>query len=75
MTNFHVTQAALAALSLIVFYCGMLFAMEWATDGENRLERLQTSPWVLRGAVYGYLLLMMLVFYGRESYAFIYFQF
>ncbi len=75
VTNPHVTPQALAAFALIVFHCGLLFLIEWALDGEKRLERLIKSSWVTQGAVLGYLMLMLFFFHARGAYEFIYFQF
>jgi D-alanyl-lipoteichoic acid acyltransferase DltB (MBOAT superfamily) len=60
---------------LIVFYAALLFAVEWLTDGENRMQRLFRVPWPVQGAWYLYLVLMIAFFYARESNEFIYFQF
>ena len=69
------TAAAGTGLVLIAFYAGILFAVEWLTDGEKRLPRLFHTPWPVQGAWYLYLVLMIAIFYSRESYEFIYFQF
>ena len=69
------TAAAGTGLLVIAFYAGILFAVEWLTDGEKRLPRLFRAPWPVQGAWYLYLVLMIAIFYSRESYEFIYFQF
>jgi alginate O-acetyltransferase complex protein AlgI len=69
------SPAAGTGLLVIAFYAGLLFAVEWLTDGENRLQRLFRTPWPVQGAWYLYLILMIAIFYSRESYEFIYFQF
>jgi D-alanyl-lipoteichoic acid acyltransferase DltB (MBOAT superfamily) len=69
------TASVGTALLLIVFYAGALFAVEWLTDGENRLSRLFRTPWPVQAAWYLYLVIMIAFFYSRESYEFIYFQF
>jgi alginate O-acetyltransferase complex protein AlgI len=69
------SAAAGTGLMLIAFYAGLLFAVEWLTDGENGLRRLFRTPWFVQGAWYLYLILMIAIFYSRESYEFIYFQF
>ena len=69
------TAAAGTGLLLIAFYAGLLFAVEWLTDGENGLRRLFRTPWFVQAAWYLYLILMIAIFYSRESYEFIYFQF
>ena len=69
------TAAAGSGLLVIAFYAGALFAVEWLTDGEKRLPRLFRAPWPVQGAWYLYLVLMIAIFYSRESYEFIYFQF
>jgi len=69
------SEAAGTGLLVIAFYAGLLFAVEWLTDGENRLQRLFRTPWPVQGAWYLYLVLMIAFFHSRESYEFIYFQF
>jgi alginate O-acetyltransferase complex protein AlgI len=69
------SAAAGTGLLLIAFYAGVLFMVEWLTDGENRLQRIFRTPWFVQGAWYLYLLLMISIFHSRESYEFIYFQF
>ena len=69
------SAAAGTGLLLIAFYAGVLFVVEWLTDGENRLQRIFRTPWFVQGAWYLYLLLMISIFHSRESYEFIYFQF
>ena len=69
------TASAGTGLLLIAFYAGLLFAVECLTDGENRLRRLFQAPWLVQCAWYLYLILMIVIFYARESREFIYFQF
>jgi alginate O-acetyltransferase complex protein AlgI len=69
------SAAAGTGLLLIAFYAGVLFMVEWLTDGENRLQRIFRTPWFVQGAWYLYLILMISIFHSRESYEFIYFQF
>ena len=69
------TAAAGTGLLVIAFHAGLLFAVEWMTDGENNLRRIFRTPWFVQGAWYLYLVLMIAIFYSRESYEFIYFQF
>jgi alginate O-acetyltransferase complex protein AlgI len=75
VTNPHITGQAIAAFGLIAFHCGLLFLIEWALDGEKRLDRLFKASWVTQGAAVGYLLLMMFIFHAGSAYEFIYFQF
>ena len=51
MNQWAFTSAAGARLLLIVFYAGLLFAVEWLTDGENRLQRLFQAPWFVQGGL------------------------
>jgi len=74
-TQWTFTAAAGTGLLLIAFYAGILFMVEWLTDGENRLERLFRAPWFVQGAWYVYLTVMIAIFYSRTSNEFIYFQF
>lgn len=74
-THFHLGAEAAPALAMIVFFCGLAFLLEWALDGENRLDRLMRAPWVLQGAVYTYLTTMLLFFPAEKAHEFIYFQF
>jgi hypothetical protein len=69
------TAAAGTGLLLIAFYAGLLIAVEWLTDAEKGLHRLFRAPWLLQGAWYLYLMLMIVMFHSRQSYEFIYFQF
>lgn len=71
----HVAPQAISALAIIAFYCGLLFLVEWATDGEKQLRKLIQLPWLAKGAAYGYFILMLLVFHAASAYEFIYFQF
>jgi alginate O-acetyltransferase complex protein AlgI len=73
--HFHPTEMALAPLCLIAGYCAILFCIELWLEGEERLARLFSSPWVLQGACYTYLLVMLSLFHARQAYEFIYFQF
>jgi alginate O-acetyltransferase complex protein AlgI len=74
-TQWSFTSVAATGLILIAFYGAALVAVEWLTDGENRLDRLTRGRWYLQGAWYVYLVVMILIFYSRESREFIYFQF
>jgi len=74
-TQWSFTAAAGTGLLVIAFYAGLLFVVEWLTDAEKGLHRLFRAPWFLQGAWYVYLVLMIVVFYSRQSYEFIYFQF
>ena len=51
------TAAAGTGFLVIAFYAGLLFAVEWLTDGEKRLPRLFRAPWPVQGAWYLYLVL------------------
>jgi D-alanyl-lipoteichoic acid acyltransferase DltB (MBOAT superfamily) len=73
--QWSVSPVAGTGFLLIVFYAALLFAVEWLTDGENRMQRLFRVPWPVQGAWYLYLVLMIAFFYARESNEFIYFQF
>jgi D-alanyl-lipoteichoic acid acyltransferase DltB (MBOAT superfamily) len=74
-TRFHPTMAAGTALALLAFYSGILFAIELAIVGEERLTRWLAAPWAVQGAGYAYLSLMLLLFHAPRAYEFIYFQF
>ena len=74
-TNHALTPFAVSSFATIVFYCSLLFVLEWLLEGERRLDRLLTSSWLLRTPVYGYLVLMLVVFHAGEAQEFIYFQF
>ena len=74
-THFVITPTALTAAALLVFYGGVLFAIELALDGEGRIRRLAFAPATMQGAVYGYLVSMTLFFHARRAYEFLYFQF
>lgn len=73
--NFHPGPGTLPAGALIVFFCGLPLALEWALDGEQRIERLVRGSWAVRGAVYTYLATMLLIFPADRAQEFIYFQF
>jgi alginate O-acetyltransferase complex protein AlgI len=75
VTDFHVTRTAVAAAGLIVFHCLALFVLEVLTDGENAVTRVLRWPWLVQGALYSYLVLMILLFGAEQAIAFIYFQF
>lgn len=74
-TNLALTSFAVSSLATIAFYCAPIFAVEWLLGGERRLERLLKSHWQLRAPVYGYLVLMLIIFRAGEAHEFIYFQF
>lgn len=74
-TNPLATASCLSPLALIAFYCLPMSLLEWATDGEDDLQRLLSSNVLCRGGAYGYLLLSMLLFHSRQAFDFIYFQF
>jgi alginate O-acetyltransferase complex protein AlgI len=73
--HFTVTPFALTTLLLIVFYGGVLFAIELFLDGEERLQPLLDAPWPARAALCAWLVVMILVFQSERAYEFIYFQF
>jgi D-alanyl-lipoteichoic acid acyltransferase DltB (MBOAT superfamily) len=75
VNQWSLTASAGTGLIVIAFYGGLLMAVEWLTDGENRLKRLFRAPWPVQGAWYLYLFLMITIFHSRETYEFIYFQF
>ena len=59
MNQWSFTAAAGTGLLLIAFHAGLLFAVEWLTDGENHLRRIFRTPWFVQGAWYLYLVLMI----------------
>jgi hypothetical protein len=69
------TPIATTTLAVIGFYSALLFALEWALDGEKRLPQLRQSAWPARAAVYSYLLFMLISFPAAKAHEFIYFQF
>lgn len=69
------TPTAIATLATIVFHCGLLFALEWLLDGEQKLERFTVAPSLWRGATYAYMASMLLIFHAKVTAEFIYFQF
>ncbi|MCS6912536.1 MAG: MBOAT family O-acyltransferase [Myxococcales bacterium] len=75
LTRFTVTPMFLSAMATIAFYNLVLFLLEWALDGENRIERLLDAAWPVQGAAYAYVVLMILLFHAGQAYEFIYFQF
>lgn len=74
-SNFQFTSMVSASLAWIVFYGGVLFALEWAWDGENRLERTLGASLLPKSLIYSYLCLMLVVFHAEQALEFIYFQF
>lgn len=74
-TNFQLGSLAFSSLVLIALYGGVLFLLEWAWDGENRLERVTNASWTSKTLLYGYLSVMLLVFHAEQTYEFLYFQF
>jgi hypothetical protein len=74
-TNLAVTPFAVSSFATIVFYCTLMFVLEWLLEGERRLDRLLTRNWLLRAPVYSYLVLMLVIFRAGEAREFIYFQF
>jgi alginate O-acetyltransferase complex protein AlgI len=73
--DWHWTQFAPAALGMIAFYAGPMFLWETHLDGEQNLAELRYRPWLLRGCLLAYLLIMLLIFHAEKAYEFIYFQF
>jgi D-alanyl-lipoteichoic acid acyltransferase DltB (MBOAT superfamily) len=74
-TNIAITPFAISSFAAIVFYCALLFVLEWSLEGERRLDRLLGSNWLLRTPVYSYLVLMLVIFPADTAHEFIYFQF
>ncbi len=74
-TSLRPTAGHATAAAVLVFYAGVLFAIELFVDGEGRLLRLIRAPWAARAAVWVYLTSMLLLFHARRAYEFIYFQF
>jgi len=70
-----VTLFTVSSFATIVFYCTLMFVLEWLLEGERRLDRLLTRNWLLRAPVYSYLVLMLVIFRAGEAREFIYFQF
>ena len=75
LTNFVWTPHATSMLAMILFYCAIPFAVEWLLDGENKIEQLAQSHWLVRGPTYAYISMMLLFFHASQTYEFIYFQF
>ena len=74
-TQWSQSATAMTGLLLIAFYAGLLFVVEWLTDAEQGIRRLFRAPWLVQGAWYLYLTLMIVFFHARETQQFIYFQF
>jgi D-alanyl-lipoteichoic acid acyltransferase DltB (MBOAT superfamily) len=70
-----VTPLVLATLVMIAFYCSLMFVLEYLLEGEHKPIRLLGAGWQVRAPVYGYLLLMLVIFRSSENHEFIYFQF
>ncbi len=66
---------ALTTLAVIGFYCALLFALEWALDGEKKLLQLTQIAWPARAGVYAYLIFMLISFPAAKAHEFLYFQF
>jgi D-alanyl-lipoteichoic acid acyltransferase DltB (MBOAT superfamily) len=75
VTDIRLGAVTSAALVMIVFYAGLMFALEAFTKGEENLRRLFGLPIVAQSAVYTYLLFMIFVLASGRTYEFIYFQF
>jgi alginate O-acetyltransferase complex protein AlgI len=74
-TSFEVTSWSISAIVTIAFLAAPLFFLEVFTRGERKLDRLLGSPIPVRFAVYGYVMLMILLFHAEQASEFIYFQF
>ncbi len=71
----QLTQLAQYATAMLLFFALPLLLFEaWLERQRDMLALLKTS-WVVRSAVYIYLVLMLLFFHPEASNAFIYFQF
>jgi len=74
-SNIHVTPFAISAFAYILFFAGVLFALEWVMDGERKLSRVLQSPRAAQLTVYAYLVFMLIFCHAERAYEFIYFQF
>lgn len=75
VTDFAPSARQLTPLLMCLFYAGPILALEAWLAGEQRIQRLTEHHWMLRGAVYAYFVVMMLVFQAETASEFIYFQF
>jgi D-alanyl-lipoteichoic acid acyltransferase DltB (MBOAT superfamily) len=75
LTDRHVSDFAVASLSLITFLVLPLFIYEmWLHRNASR-EAQDPQHWLLRGAIYTYCASMLIFFPPPVRHAFIYFQF
>ena len=75
LTDLHWTPFVTASLAAIAFYCGVLTIVEWRLDGEFQMGRLLSKAWPVRGVVYAYVTVMLIIFPAAGSREFLYFQF
>ena len=74
-TDFAFNEQMLAPLAMIILFCGPIFILESMIDPENQTESLTMGNWLVRGMVYAYALMMIMVFQADVPAEFIYFQF
>lgn len=74
-TNFHFTEFTGYAVGMIAFFAGPLLILEYLIDKSDDLLYVIHDNWSLRGGIYSYILMMMLVFSPLINQEFIYFQF
>lgn len=75
LTDFTITNFAVYSLASILFFVAPMMLLEYWTERKGDLLILLKAHWMLRVVIYGYILLMMIVFPPLISQEFIYFQF
>lgn len=75
VTSFGATPLAIGGLATIAFFVIPLIVYEVWVERSGDLEALLKRPWLTRGGVYAYMVLMMVFFPSPVQYDFIYFQF
>ena len=75
LTDVRVTDLAVYAVSLMLFYAGPLVVLEAWLERKDDLLRLVKVHWLIRAGVYSYFTLMILLFHPTVHNEFIYFQF
>ena len=75
VTDFHVTEFTWFSLGMIGFYVVPLLMIELWIERSGDLLKLIKVHWVVRSSIYGYVVLMLVIFQPITPQQFIYFRF
>ena len=73
--HFYFTEFSWYALGMILFFAGPLLILEYLIERSGNMLYLIKTNWLVRGGIYSYFAIMIVVFTPLLNQEFIYFQF